>query len=174
MTGNIFPENVSDFRLIDKKVYQVVNQMDESNKFLRGLIAWSGFNQIGIPFEKGKICRKIKSRFLDSFKSCGKWNFFFFIFAAKVSHNSRFPFINNFFFDGFLPDCIIYYLRKGNAGNFDNCNFSKFPIFYAFFNTWRDRGIHFKNLRRSKETAQLHSTRKNRALIFPRKICFYI
>lgn len=52
MTGNIFPENVSDFRLVDKKVYQVINQMEERNKFLRGIIAWTGFTQIGIPFER--------------------------------------------------------------------------------------------------------------------------
>lgn len=54
MTGNIFPANVSDFRLIDKKVYEVVNRMPERNKYLRGIIAWTGFKQIGIPFERTK------------------------------------------------------------------------------------------------------------------------
>ena len=38
LTGNMFPENASDFRLIDKKVYQTINQMGEQNKYLRGLI----------------------------------------------------------------------------------------------------------------------------------------
>lgn len=52
MTGNIFPENVSDFRLMDKKVYEVVNKMPERNKYLRGVIAWTGFKQVGIPFER--------------------------------------------------------------------------------------------------------------------------
>ena len=52
MTGNIFPENVSDFRLMDKKVYQVVNNMPERNKYLRGIVAWTGFKQTGIPFER--------------------------------------------------------------------------------------------------------------------------
>lgn len=54
MTGNIFPANVSDFRLVDKKVYEVVNRMPERNKYLRGIIAWTGFKQIGIPFERTK------------------------------------------------------------------------------------------------------------------------
>ena len=54
LTGNMFPENASDFRLIDKKVYQVINKMEEKNKYLRGLITWSGFNQIGIPFKRTK------------------------------------------------------------------------------------------------------------------------
>ena len=52
LTGNMFPENASDFRLIDKKVYQTINNMQERNKYLRGLIAWTGFPQIGVPFDR--------------------------------------------------------------------------------------------------------------------------
>lgn len=52
LTGNIIPKNASDFRLVDKKVYEVVNKMDERNKFLRGMISWTGFKQIGIPFKR--------------------------------------------------------------------------------------------------------------------------
>src|SRR3989344_2669149 len=52
LTGNLFPENVSDFRLIDKKVYEIINGMEEKNKFLRGLITWTGFKQTGIPFKR--------------------------------------------------------------------------------------------------------------------------
>lgn len=54
LTGNMFPENASDFRLIDKKVYQAINNMQERNKYLRGLIAWTGFKQIGVPFDRQK------------------------------------------------------------------------------------------------------------------------
>lgn len=54
LTGNMFPENASDFRLIDKKVYQTINNMQERNKYLRGLIAWTGFSQIGVPFNRSK------------------------------------------------------------------------------------------------------------------------
>ncbi len=54
LTGNIFPENVSDFRLVDQKVYQIINQMPERNKYLRGLIGWTGFKQTGIPFDRSE------------------------------------------------------------------------------------------------------------------------
>lgn len=64
MTGNLFPENVSDFRLIDKKVYQVINQMKEQNKYLRGLINWTGFRQVGIAFDrKPRFAGKSKATF---------------------------------------------------------------------------------------------------------------
>lgn len=45
--GRISP-NVSDFRLVDRKVYEVVRTMDERNRFLRGLFAWVGFRSTGI------------------------------------------------------------------------------------------------------------------------------
>ena len=50
----MFPENASDFKLIDKKVYETVNKMSEQNKYLRGVIIWTGFRQIGIPFDREK------------------------------------------------------------------------------------------------------------------------
>lgn len=53
-TKNMFPENASDFRLIDKKVYQTINQMGEQNKYLRGLIMWTGYKNIGVPFNRTK------------------------------------------------------------------------------------------------------------------------
>lgn len=51
-TGHAFPENVSDFRLIDKKVYQAINQMPEKHKYLRGLIIWTGFSHTGVTFNR--------------------------------------------------------------------------------------------------------------------------
>lgn len=51
-TGRMFPENASDFRLVDQKVYQVINNMTERNKFLKGLTFWTGFKQIGIPYNR--------------------------------------------------------------------------------------------------------------------------
>lgn len=52
LTGGLFPENVSDFRLIDKQVYQSINSMPEHNKFMRGMIMWTGFTRIGIEFNR--------------------------------------------------------------------------------------------------------------------------
>jgi dolichol-phosphate mannosyltransferase len=54
LTDKAIPENVSDFRLIDKKVYSIINKMGERNKFLRGMIAWTGFRQTGVPITRPK------------------------------------------------------------------------------------------------------------------------
>jgi glycosyltransferase involved in cell wall biosynthesis len=52
LSGNSLPENASDFRLVDRKVYEAVKQMTEKNRFIRGLFAWAGFKSIGLPMER--------------------------------------------------------------------------------------------------------------------------
>ena len=52
LTGGRIPANASDFRLLDRKVYEVVRTMDERNRFVRGLVAWVGFRSIGVEHER--------------------------------------------------------------------------------------------------------------------------
>ncbi|MGV8083274.1 MAG: glycosyltransferase family 2 protein [Coriobacteriia bacterium] len=52
MTGGQFPRNVSDFRLVDRKVYQTINSMQERNRFMRGMFFWAGFKSTGIEHER--------------------------------------------------------------------------------------------------------------------------
>lgn len=54
MTGNMIPKNASDFRLVDKKVYRVINAMEERNRFTRGMFAWLGFKSVGVEFERAQ------------------------------------------------------------------------------------------------------------------------
>lgn len=69
LTKNMFPENASDFRLIDKKVYQTINQMGEQNKYLRGLIMWTGFKHVGIPFNRAnRFAGESKANFITVLK----------------------------------------------------------------------------------------------------------
>ena len=46
------PKDTGDFRLVDKKVIDVVNSMPEHNKFLRGLFSWVGFKQKAFEYER--------------------------------------------------------------------------------------------------------------------------
>ncbi len=52
LTDGRIPKNASDFRLLDRRVYETVRTMEERNRFMRGLVAWVGFNSIGIPMER--------------------------------------------------------------------------------------------------------------------------
>ena len=54
LTDNRIPRNASDFRLVDRKVYESVRSMDERNRFIRGLFAWVGFRSIGIEAKRPK------------------------------------------------------------------------------------------------------------------------
>ena len=46
------PKDTGDFRLVDRKVVDVVNSLPEHNKFLRGLFSWVGFKQIPYEYER--------------------------------------------------------------------------------------------------------------------------
>lgn len=46
------PKDTGDFRLVDRKVVDVVNSLPEHNKFLRGLFSWVGFKQIPFEYER--------------------------------------------------------------------------------------------------------------------------
>jgi dolichol-phosphate mannosyltransferase len=47
-------EGAADFRLLDRKVVEVINNEQESNLFLRGYIDWIGFKRIGIEYVPAK------------------------------------------------------------------------------------------------------------------------
>lgn len=46
------PLNVGDFRLVDRNVIDVINQLPEHNKFFRGLFSWVGYKQVPYEYER--------------------------------------------------------------------------------------------------------------------------
>jgi glycosyltransferase involved in cell wall biosynthesis len=52
ITSIDIPLDTGDFRLIDKKVVEQLKVMPEKSKFLRGQIAWLGFKQTFVEFER--------------------------------------------------------------------------------------------------------------------------
>ena len=46
------PKDTGDFRLVDRKVVDVINSLPEHNKFLRGLFSWVGFEQKAFEYER--------------------------------------------------------------------------------------------------------------------------
>jgi glycosyltransferase involved in cell wall biosynthesis len=46
------PMDTGDFRLLDRKVVDVMNQMRERHRFLRGMSVWVGFRQVGVPYKR--------------------------------------------------------------------------------------------------------------------------
>lgn len=51
-TDGLIPKNVSDFRIMSRKVYKSVQLLRESHRFMRGLSAWAGFRTTSITIER--------------------------------------------------------------------------------------------------------------------------
>ena len=64
------PENVGDFRLMDRKVVDALALLPESNRFMKGLFAWLGFRTATIDYVRSaRIAGKSKFRYWKL------WNF---------------------------------------------------------------------------------------------------
>ena len=44
------PPDTGDFRLMDRRVVEVLKGMKERHRFIRGMVAWVGFRQTGVPY----------------------------------------------------------------------------------------------------------------------------
>ncbi len=44
------PVSAGDFRLMDREVVDALKRLPERNRFMKGLFAWVGFRQIGVPY----------------------------------------------------------------------------------------------------------------------------
>lgn len=52
MSNIKIPLDTGDFRLMDKKVVDVLKEIREENRYMRGLTSWVGFSQIGIVYKR--------------------------------------------------------------------------------------------------------------------------
>ncbi len=52
ITSVNIPLDTGDFRLMDRKVVNAIGRMNERNRFLRGMVPWVGFKQVGVYFNR--------------------------------------------------------------------------------------------------------------------------
>lgn len=46
------PRDVGDFRLVDRRALEAFRSIRERNRYVRGLFAWVGFRQVGVPYRR--------------------------------------------------------------------------------------------------------------------------
>lgn len=54
VTSIDIPLDTGDFRMMDRKVVDTLNQMPEHHKFIRGMVSWIGFNQTYVEYDRDK------------------------------------------------------------------------------------------------------------------------
>lgn len=63
------PDNVGDFRLMDRAAVEVLNALPENRRFMKGLFAWVGFRTACVPY-----AREARSAGSSSFNGWRLWN----------------------------------------------------------------------------------------------------
>lgn len=64
------PYDAGDYRLLDRRVVDEIRKLKETNRFLKGIMAWPGFKTIGVPYRRPE--RKHGSSRFNYWKL---WNF---------------------------------------------------------------------------------------------------
>ncbi len=70
MSKTKIPENVGDFRLMDRVVVDALKQLPERQRFMKGLFAWVGFRTVTIDY-----ARAPRSAGVSKFSGWTLWNF---------------------------------------------------------------------------------------------------
>lgn len=52
ITHSPIPGNAGDYRLMSRRVVDVLLQLPERNRFMKGLYAWAGFKSKGVPYQR--------------------------------------------------------------------------------------------------------------------------
>ena len=52
LSSDKIPEHAGDFRLLDRRVVEVIRRMPERNRFMKGLFAWAGFKQAAVSYHR--------------------------------------------------------------------------------------------------------------------------
>jgi glycosyltransferase involved in cell wall biosynthesis len=70
MSKTKIPENVGDFRLMDRVVVEALKRLPERQRFMKGLFAWVGFRTVTIDYARGK-----RMAGATKFSGFALWNF---------------------------------------------------------------------------------------------------
>jgi dolichol-phosphate mannosyltransferase len=72
------PVDAGDFSLLDRRVVTVLNNLPENNRFIRGLRAWAGFKQVGVPYVRPeRMFGRTTNSWLNNFRWARKAIFSF-------------------------------------------------------------------------------------------------
>lgn len=52
MTKSEIPADTGDFRLMDRRVVEVLRSMRERHRFIRGMVSWVGGSQVAVPYDR--------------------------------------------------------------------------------------------------------------------------
>ena len=122
------PKGAGDFRLIDRKVINYLKNLDEKNLYLRGLVSYIGFKQIGVEYDR--LERKSGISKISIFK-------YFDIAMSAITSFTRFPLILIFFMGAFVFSSSVIlsliYLSLFLFGMIDEPGFTTIILVQLFF-----------------------------------------
>ena len=111
------PEDAGEFSLMDRKIVDLINKMPERDRFIRGLRAWVGFKQIGVPFVRPE---RFSGTSTNSLIANTKWarRAFFSFSYTPIELVSGIAFLSVLLALTAIAVYILFYFTKGSTSGF--------------------------------------------------------
>jgi glycosyltransferase involved in cell wall biosynthesis len=100
ISNSPIPENVGDFRLMDRRVVEALSKLHERHRFMKGLFAWVGFNTCTIEYT-----RNLRAAGKSKFNGWRLWKFA----LEGITSFSTFPLTVWLYFGSFISLCAFCY-----------------------------------------------------------------
>ncbi|MDR1741035.1 MAG: glycosyltransferase family 2 protein [Synergistaceae bacterium] len=94
------PEDVGDFRLMDRRVVEAIKGLREQNRFMKGIFAWAGFRTCVVPYT-----RRARARGKSKFNGWRLWKFA----VEGITSFSTAPLTIWLYVGGFISACAFAY-----------------------------------------------------------------
>jgi len=52
LSNTAIPSNAGDYRLMSRRVVEVIKKMPERNRFMKGVFAWPGYSSVGVEYDR--------------------------------------------------------------------------------------------------------------------------
>ena len=114
------PLDTGDFRLLDRKVVDVLKTMRERHRILRGMAAWVGFKQVGVEYKTSiPLCRQDQVSLQADAQTGSKRHHRFFVFpiAACILHRVYFGWCKHCCHPGGHPPALDWFPGIYRAGH---------------------------------------------------------
>jgi glycosyltransferase involved in cell wall biosynthesis len=146
-TSSTMPKDASDFRLMDRRVYTVVNGIQEKNRYLRGIVAWTGFNQIGIPYERPPGLRARPKQGSSQQPTWASMGSSLLLRSPAAGHDPGVSCLFELLYHDLRRAWAVPHVRQSRPRIYHNHHSDSLPLWHFVLPAWPDGNIHGQDLR---------------------------
>ena len=142
LTDHRIPRDASDFRLVDRKVYESVREMKERNRFVRGLFAWVGFRSISVEQRQARSLRgSLQGTHTNRVEPGSQRGPRALLRSVEADHHERNILLSDLLCRPCRDECLLDHCWSSLRRIWNDCGDRSAGLWFACLNDWDTRGV---------------------------------